>query len=188
MTSETHIDGGNRRRVQRVRIKPGGWTKARRTAFLKALAETCNVSLSTELAGMRGKSAYDLRKRDPAFARLWEEALDIGYDRLETLLLQRAIEGVNDVDVPALVDDAPAGGGDAPADPPRGHHRPGSGVAPARGRNDTQLALAMLNRREALKAGKGLGRGQRKSMTADEVDVLLAKKLDALARQRGRQP
>src|SRR3546814_12870893 len=42
-------------------------------------------------------SAYLLRRRDPAFAAQWQQALEAGYERLELALLRRAREAVGDL-------------------------------------------------------------------------------------------
>ena len=171
MADETLVNGGNGGRAQRQKVKRNGWTKARRAAFLKALAETCNVKLSTERAGMGHTSVYAVRHRDPAFARLWDEALAIGYDRLEAMLLQRALEAVNDIDVAELIDaEAPIAGSSGAT--PRS--------TPGLARNDVQLGLSLLSQRAAK---EGLRARGRKVMSSDEVDALLTKKLDALARR-----
>ena len=188
MADETLLDGGDGHRAKRTPAKRKTWNKARRTAFLKTLAETCNVTVATKRAGMGHVSVYAVRHRDPAFARLWDEALAIGYDRLETILLQRALEGVNDIDVAALVDADDAADGDGgsvgdvePGKTQRGHAIPGSGVARRMTHTDVQVALAVLNRRGAK---DGLRPKGRKTMGSDEVDALLTVKLDALARRR----
>lgn len=184
---EGQVGGGKHRPIQKVKLQPNGWTKARRARFLKVLAESCNVKMAARAAGVT-VGPYHLRARDPVFAQLWDQALAIGYDRLEAALLQRALEGVNAIDVTALADesdreaaagDAPGGEGTAPGR--RGHHRPGSGV-PRDGlaRTDVQLALALLNRR---REGEVRQRRGRQPMTSDEVDAVLLRKLDGLVRK-----
>ena len=72
--------------LQRKKTKANGWTKARRTAFLEELASSCNVRRAHVAAEMAQGSAYRLRNRDPLFAREWQEALELGYERLELAL------------------------------------------------------------------------------------------------------
>lgn len=81
--------------VQRRKARANGWTKARREIFLTELARSCNVVRAHEAAGMASSGAYRLRQRDPAFARQWQAALEIGYERLETALVRRALEAVD---------------------------------------------------------------------------------------------
>jgi hypothetical protein len=50
--------------------RPPKW----RRAFLRALSQTANVTLSAQLAGVDKSTAYQLRKRSPLFARLWDHA------------------------------------------------------------------------------------------------------------------
>jgi hypothetical protein len=78
--------------LQRRKAKPNSWTKTRREAFLAELAYSCNVTRAHDAAGMGQRSAYVLRQRDPQFARLWQEALALGYERLEAALVRRALE------------------------------------------------------------------------------------------------
>ncbi|MET0248554.1 MAG: hypothetical protein ABW164_02370, partial [Sphingobium sp.] len=69
-------------------VRKRGWTAARRARFLTVLAQTCNVTEAVRAAGKDLGSAYYLKKIDPGFARAWAEALSIGYDELETLMLR----------------------------------------------------------------------------------------------------
>ncbi len=85
--------------VQRKRARANGWTKARRAAFLTELARSCNVGRAHEAAGMGSSGVYRLRQRDPGFAKQWQAALEIGYERLEAALLRRAIEAVDDMEI-----------------------------------------------------------------------------------------
>ena len=80
------------------------WTAEKRTIFLTALAEKANVSAAARLAGMPGLSPYHLRRADLSFAAAWESAIDIGYQRLELLLLRRATYGdhADGEDAPAI--------------------------------------------------------------------------------------
>jgi hypothetical protein len=75
--------------------KPRGneWTKAKEQAFLTTLSETCNVTLAAEGAGMSTSSVYARRKKVAAFRAGWREALAAAYQRLELVLLDRALNG-----------------------------------------------------------------------------------------------
>jgi hypothetical protein len=68
--------------------------KARQQRFLKALAETGNVTAAVTAAGTSRSRVYELRKVDPTFAAAWEEAEEIAADRLEDEARRRAVEGV----------------------------------------------------------------------------------------------
>jgi hypothetical protein len=94
-SGEDAIGPGNGRPVQRRKARANGWTKDRREAFLAELATSCNVVRAHEAAGMASSGVYRLRQRDPEFAAQWQAALEIGYDRLETSLVRRAIEAVD---------------------------------------------------------------------------------------------
>lgn len=70
-----------------------GWTIAKREHFLARLAETGNVMLSMSDSGMSHTSLYQLRKRSAEFSEAWDAALDLGYARIEAMLLDRALNG-----------------------------------------------------------------------------------------------
>jgi hypothetical protein len=90
---ESVIAGSKRRLIQLRRPRVDGWTARKRAQFLGILGETCNVSRALELVGMSAACLYRLRKRDPAFAAEWDEALEHGYALLEAKLMERAING-----------------------------------------------------------------------------------------------
>lgn len=58
------------------------------------LAESGNIRLSCEAAGIERSTAYDLRKSDAVFAAEWESALDEASDLLEQEARRRAHDGV----------------------------------------------------------------------------------------------
>jgi hypothetical protein len=94
---------------------------------------------------------------DAAFAAAWDEALAIGYDRLENALLVYAIGKV----------DAVAAGA------------PGASIS----NGDLQLAVGMLQRHRAADGGR---RGQvlpARMPTEAESDAALKRALDGLARR-----
>jgi hypothetical protein len=61
--------------------------------FLKGLAETCNVKLSCDRAGIHRDTAYSRRAVSPEFAERWDDAIDDGVDALEEVARRRAFEG-----------------------------------------------------------------------------------------------
>lgn len=69
------------------------WTKKMRATFLDHLAATCNVKQAAEAIGVEPCSVYLLRRREPAFADAWGEALALGYEMLETQLVGHALAG-----------------------------------------------------------------------------------------------
>jgi hypothetical protein len=68
---------------QRKEAGEGMLNKHWRTYFLQALAETSNVTLSADKAGVAPSRAYKARREDPEFAAAWRAALVEGYDHLE---------------------------------------------------------------------------------------------------------
>ena len=80
-------DNGNRK------VRGANWTKAKREGFLEHLAATANVRASVRAVGMSEAGAYKLRRRMPEFHAAWKAALAEGYERVELLLLERALGG-----------------------------------------------------------------------------------------------
>ena len=76
-----------------------GWTYERQAAFLMTLSETGLVSRACALAEMSVASAYALRRepRGAAFALGWQAAYLLARDRLEDVLLEAAISGIESV-------------------------------------------------------------------------------------------
>lgn len=85
--------GDDAPQAQMRRPRSDGWTEERRALFLDVLRSTCNVREGLRVVGMSDTSLYELRKRDPAFATAWQEALEHAYDRLEWMLLMRTTFG-----------------------------------------------------------------------------------------------
>jgi hypothetical protein len=66
-------------------------TKAAEQAFLAALSATANIRLSAAAAGASAAAFYRRRQKDPAFAREFRLALEMGYSRLEAAALMAAL-------------------------------------------------------------------------------------------------
>ena len=71
-------------------------TRARQEHFLKALAQTGNVTKAVEIAGTSRSRVYELRRTDSAFAAAWDEAEETAADAIEAEARRRAIEGVQE--------------------------------------------------------------------------------------------
>lgn len=89
------LEGGKRKR--QVRASHRSWTPAKERAFLRALAESCNVKLAARTAKVSTSSVYDRRSRHASFRAAWENALATGYAQLELMLLERSLHGVEKV-------------------------------------------------------------------------------------------
>ena len=64
--------------------------------FLHLLSETGRVLASAKTAGFKDADAlYARRKRDPAFAKAWAEAISRAGDRFEDEAVRRGVEGVD---------------------------------------------------------------------------------------------
>jgi hypothetical protein len=82
---------GNNGKPQVRPVRKDGWTAKKRGEFLDHLAATCNVTASARLVGMGEAGAYRIRRTEPAFADMWKQAIDAGYDRLRAMLVARAM-------------------------------------------------------------------------------------------------
>ncbi|MGD9811367.1 MAG: hypothetical protein AB7U35_08545 [Sphingobium sp.] len=91
--------GGNREgsdSLSRAQPREAGknlWSERRKQDFLDVLKATCNVQEACRVVGMGAAGAYGLKKRDPAFAAAWQEAVEHGYAELELALLRQTIFG-----------------------------------------------------------------------------------------------
>lgn len=85
---ELVVSGTNGVRMQIRRAKLRQWTPRVEERFLSALSASCNVKASLAAVGMSHGSAYAHRKRFPAFARAWDEAVAIGMTKLEAALVE----------------------------------------------------------------------------------------------------
>ncbi|WP_077148658.1 hypothetical protein [Sphingopyxis sp. KK2] len=156
---EEEIAAYNGGPAQRRSSKPNGWTKARRRAFLAELAHSCNVSRAHKAADMGERGAYALRQRDPQFARQWQEALELGYGRLEMALARRALEVLGELEL------------DERAEP----------LAVM----TVEQAIAVLSlHRRSVQQGKPQQRRSGHVATQEETDAVLLKKIAMIKRQR----
>ncbi|MDT8757917.1 hypothetical protein MZO42_04340 [Sphingomonas psychrotolerans] len=78
------------------RARHDGWTPRRQHDFIMALSEMGTVLRAARAVGMTKQSAYKLRERPGAesFAAAWDCALQMGYDRMFGLAMDRALNGI----------------------------------------------------------------------------------------------
>lgn len=170
--SET-IKAGSHRALQRARCGADRITETKRQRFLDMLAASCNVRMAAEAAGATASSFYRLRRREPGFADTWQEAIAIGYHRLEEALLEYALSRVEAEDI------------DPDRADPEAVARSIVGKLDRRtvSMEDLRFALSLLNRHRAAAEGRArIPRGTHRA-TAEETDAALRKHLDTLARQ-----
>lgn len=72
-----------------------GWTPERQRAFIEELADCGIVREAAARVGMSEQSAYGLRRRADAdaFNKAWDTAVHMGTERLQSIAIERAIEG-----------------------------------------------------------------------------------------------
>ena len=154
----TTLDGQN---TPASRLARARWSKAMRAVFLDHLAGTCNVMQSAAAAGVTASAVYQIRRRDPAFAAKWEEALALGYQMVETRLLDHVLAGRCRTD-PLATD-----GGEQPA-------------------IDFESALRLLSQHRNGQGKPHKGR-QAEYATREETDAMLLKRLRAIEARRARE-
>jgi len=69
------------------------WSKKLRTAFLRVLRETGNISAAARKTGVSLSTIYRKKATEPRFAREWQAALEEALDDLEAEVRRRALEG-----------------------------------------------------------------------------------------------
>lgn len=82
---------------KRTAGRASDWTPQMVEQFVETIADSCNVTLAARTIGRSMTNVYRHRSRDATFRRQWEQALAIGYSRLELMLLERALHGVEKV-------------------------------------------------------------------------------------------
>jgi len=159
-------------RLQVRKAAKGGWTPAKRAAFLEHLAATCNIAASARAVGMAPRGAHALKARDAVFAADWAGAIEAAYETLEARLLAYAlgeVEGEAEAESEAEAD------GDAEAEL-RGAHF------------DPRVAVQALGFRKRGGAAGGAAGGSgagtlRKRVSLAELEAVLVARLDALDAQ-----
>ena len=157
-------------RLQVRKAAKGGWTPAKRAAFLEHLAGTCNVAASARAVGMAPRGAHALKARDAVFAADWAGAIEAAYETLEVRLLAYALgETEGEAEAESEAESEAEADGDAEAEL-RGAHF------------DPRVAVQALGfrRRDAAAGGRG---PSCKRATIAEVEAALVAKLDAIARR-----
>lgn len=92
---ELMLVGGGKAQLRKASGR--NWSKAKESAFLSVLAQTCNVTLAAAEAGVSVSHAYRRRKTDAAFRGAWLEAIGTAYQKLELVLLERAFAGTEKI-------------------------------------------------------------------------------------------
>ena len=84
-------------RPKRLPGRPREWTQKLGERFCEMLVETCNVTLAAAAIGRSIGNVYKWKAKDAGFRAAWDRALAVGYSRLELMLLERALHGVEKV-------------------------------------------------------------------------------------------
>jgi hypothetical protein len=84
--------------VPRLCARHDGWTPERQIAFIEALADTGSVEAACKAVNMSTVGAYHLRRQPGAasFRKAWETALQLGVARVEDVVMDRALNGVEE--------------------------------------------------------------------------------------------
>jgi len=92
---ELVVRGSRGRRVQVARARLHQWTPRVEARFLGLLERTCNLRLALREVGLSAQSLHEHRKRWPAFDAACEDALDVGYRRLDDGVVTAGLLGAN---------------------------------------------------------------------------------------------
>lgn len=84
--------------VPRQSQRHDGWTPERQLAFIEALADTGSVEAACKAVDMSQPGAYQLRRQPGAesFRAAWQAALQLGVSRVEDVVMDRALNGVEE--------------------------------------------------------------------------------------------
>lgn len=88
------VPGRTRSGPQKRAANSRSWSKEKQATFIEVLADSCNVKLACQAIGGGITTAYRLRAKDASFRQAWDQALAIGYAKLEMMMLERALHGV----------------------------------------------------------------------------------------------
>lgn len=92
-------DGGAGAKPGRRSPAPVRWARGQARRFLEHLAESSNVAEAARVAGLTTSQVYYRKRRDPAFAADWAQALETGFSELELLLLRHSLHGSERLEV-----------------------------------------------------------------------------------------
>lgn len=150
------------RQVRRVR--KDGWTARKLQTFLDHYAVSGNAAEACRAAGMYEGAAYQLRRRDPEFARQYDEAHAVAKLQLEEMAIQFA----------------KTKGRMTPVEP-------GEIPPPDLANFDPELALRILSRNRPSQNGNahGVGARPRRASKAELTEAIL-KLLAVLKRRRAK--
>jgi len=155
------------RNTKIIRTTGKRWSQAAEERFLAELAATANVRAAAEAAGFSTVAIYRRRMLWPGFASAWDEALEQGYVRIETMLVEAATDSLSRA--PIDVDrEAPVLTG------------PGMTVAEA-------MNLLKLHRSTVRGGAAQRYDARAKAPDWDAVRASILRKIEAIERARGRK-
>ena len=160
MSEGVRVTGGKGRRVQVRKAARGSFGEAERQVFLDHLAGCANVTAAAAAAGVGVSTVYDARRREPGFAKQWDEAIEAGYTTLEALLIERAAKG--------------------------GGYAPGETPVPGPEAIDTGLALDLLRLSRSPRAARHPGGAPPRRAEEQALAEAILAKLDVLERRAAR--
>jgi hypothetical protein len=92
LAEDGEILPGNRRRLQRRRVRQLRFTDTRKRIFLDHFAGTGDAFAAAAAAGVCYATVFAHRARDPEFAAAWDEALAQAYAMLEVEAVRQRLE------------------------------------------------------------------------------------------------
>jgi hypothetical protein len=92
LEGEERIVPGNRRVLQRRKMRHVRFDEARQQAFLAHFCWSCDAIAAAAEVGICERTVYAHRRRNPGFAAEFQEALEQGYVRLDAEALRQRLE------------------------------------------------------------------------------------------------
>jgi hypothetical protein len=83
-----------RKAARKRKPKRVPWSARRERIFLETLAQTAKVAAAVRASGLSDSNVYRHRQCDEGFRGRWAAALAEGFERLEAMMLDRALNGV----------------------------------------------------------------------------------------------
>ncbi|HEV2747680.1 MAG TPA: hypothetical protein VGW34_10325 [Allosphingosinicella sp.] len=170
---ETRARSNNLRIFQSRRMRHVRFTAARQEVFLAHFSWSCDVVAAAAAAGVSESTVYAHRRKDPAFAAAFQEALEQAYVRLEAEAVRQRLAAQERLR--AAIDRAEPGAAPAAADEAAEFER-------------VMRVLARWDRKNGAVGPREWGHGRQKCWSFEEAIVALDSKLCALGVRRGVVP
>lgn len=87
------VTPGNGRRIQKRKVREGGFTEAKKQVVLDHLAACSNIRRAAKAAGISAETVNYHRRRVPVFKQQVIKVIEAGCDALEAMVIEHAATG-----------------------------------------------------------------------------------------------